>query len=145
MFICGLFPRFCANGNDKRGTAGYKLHLAQKGFVAAIVEYRLSHEAKYPAAVDDLHDAVLWLYHHADEYKIDKNKIAVSGCSAGEQLAALIGAKNKDKLIKAVINIDGISTFIEPETINRAKKTCFLSWPTMETICSCCIYSMRFG
>jgi pectin methylesterase-like acyl-CoA thioesterase/acetyl esterase/lipase len=98
------------------------LRLAQKGFVTATVEYRLSPEAKYPAAVDDLNDAVLWLYRHADEYKIDKNKIAVSGCSAGGQLAALIGTKNRNKLIKAVINIDGISTFIEPETINRAKK-----------------------
>jgi len=56
-----------------------------------------------------------------------RNMLAVivclyANCSAGGQLAALIGTKNRDKLIKAVINIDGISTFIEPETINRAKK-----------------------
>jgi pectin methylesterase-like acyl-CoA thioesterase/dienelactone hydrolase len=98
------------------------IHLAQKGFVTAIVEYRLSPEAKYPAATEDLNDAVLWLYRHAERYGFDRNKIAVSGCSAGGQLAELIGTKNKDKLIKAVVNIDGISTFIEPETINRAKK-----------------------
>lgn len=98
------------------------LNLAGKGFVTATVEYRLIPEELYPAGVEDLNDAVKWLYENADIYNFDRNKIAVSGCSAGGQLAALIGTKNRDGLIKAIINIDGISTFIEPETVNRAEK-----------------------
>ena len=98
------------------------LNLAKKGFVTVTVEYRLISEALYPAGVEDLNDAVRWLHDNATKYNFDKNKIAVSGCSAGGQLAALIGTKNQDKLIKAVVNMDGISTFIEPETVNRSQK-----------------------
>ena len=98
------------------------ISLVKKGFVTATVEYRLIPEALYPAAVDDLNDAVNWLYKNADKYRIDKNKIIVSGSSAGGQLAALIGTVNHDKLIRGVINIDGISTFVEPETIDRAER-----------------------
>lgn len=98
------------------------LNLAKKGFATVTVEYRLIPEALYPAGVEDLNDAVRWLHDNASKYNFDKNKIAVSGCSAGGQLAALIGTKNQDKLIKAVVNMDGISTFIEPETVNRARK-----------------------
>ena len=35
--------------------------LAQKGFVAATVSYRLSREAKYPAAVNDIQDALTFI------------------------------------------------------------------------------------
>lgn len=97
-------------------------NLCLKGFTAVCVEYRLTPEAIYPAAVDDLNDAVMWIYKNATRYKLNKNKIAVAGFSAGGQLASLIGTKNKDKLIKAVVNVDGITNFIEKETIDRAEK-----------------------
>lgn len=99
------------------------INLAKKGFVTATVEYRLIPEALYPAGEEDLNDAVKWLYENAETYRIERDKIAVSGCSAGGQLAALIGTKNKHHLIKAVINMDGISTFIHPESVERAQKT----------------------
>lgn len=97
-------------------------HLAVNGYVTIPVEYRLIPEALYPAGVDDLEDAIRWVYKHAKEYSIDKNRIAVSGCSAGGQLAMLLGMKNKSGKIKAVINMDGISTFITDDVIERAQK-----------------------
>ncbi len=98
------------------------INLAKKGFVTATVEYRLIPEAIYPAGEEDLNDATKWLYENADAYQIEREKIAVSGCSAGGQLAALIGTKNRDGLIRAVLNIDGISSFVNKETIDRAQK-----------------------
>jgi len=95
--------------------------LCMKGFAAVAVEYRLSPEAIYPAAVEDLNDALAWVCNNARTYRFDKNKIAVQGCSAGGQLAALLGMRNKDRLIRAVINIDGISTFMDQTTIDRAE------------------------
>lgn len=97
------------------------VNLAKKGLATAIVEYRLIPEAKYPAAVEDLNDALEWLYDNAESLHYDKNKIAVAGCSAGGQLAALIGTKNTSNLVKAIINIDGISSFIDQVTIDRAQ------------------------
>ncbi|MEA5128487.1 MAG: pectinesterase family protein [Proteiniphilum sp.] len=98
------------------------IHLSQKGFATVTVEYRLSPEQLYPAAMDDLNDAVSWISRNAREYGFDAGKIAVSGCSAGGQMAALIGTRNRDNFVKAVINIDGISTFIEKENVDRSEK-----------------------
>lgn len=97
------------------------LNLAKEGFVTVTVEYRLIPEALYPAAVDDLNDAVDWIVENAKRYGIDASKLAVSGSSAGGQLAGLIGTKNKSNHIKAVINVDGITTFVNPESIDRAE------------------------
>lgn len=99
--------------------------IAAKGYVAIPVEYRLSPEALYPAAVYDLKTAVRWVRANADKYGIDTSRIAISGCSAGGQLATLVGTTNSQPIyeekneysgfssnVHAIINIDGISTFI---------------------------------
>ena len=98
--------------------------IALKGYVTIPVEYRLSPEAIYPAAVLDLKTAIRWIRAHASEYGIDTSKIAISGCSSGGQLAMLIGTTNfqaeyEDSReystyasnVHAIINIDGISDF----------------------------------
>ncbi|MCP9236122.1 alpha/beta hydrolase [Lewinella sp. JB7] len=102
--------------------------LAGLGYVTVTPEYRLSAEAPYPAAVIDLKQAVRWMRAHAGEYGIDTNRIAAYGCSAGGQLASLLGVTNGPLLydtvspwvgysadVQAVLNIDGIVSFIHPE------------------------------
>lgn len=110
------------NSGDRSMQIPLASKIAQHGFVCIPVEYRLIPEALYPAGVEDLEDAVMWVYKNARKYGIDKEKIVVSGCSAGGQLACLIGTQNKSGHIKAVINIDGISTFLNEATIERAEK-----------------------
>lgn len=99
----------------------FAINLAKKGFVTATVEYSLIPEALYPAAVDDLNDAVSWIVDNSNKYNIDAAKLAVAGGSAGGHLAGLIGTKNINGCIKAVVNIDGITTFVHPESIDRAE------------------------
>jgi len=86
-------------------------HLALNGFVAMTVNYRLADASKYPAAVEDLNAAVDFLY--KSKYPIEKEKIAILGASAGAQLASLVGVKKPT--IKAIVNVDGIVSFIHPE------------------------------
>ncbi|MCM8530588.1 MAG: alpha/beta hydrolase [Lentisphaeraceae bacterium] len=62
-----------------------------KGFTVASVEYRLSGEAIFPAAITDCKAAVRFLRAHADKYKLDANNIGVWGSSAGGHLAAFLG------------------------------------------------------
>jgi arylsulfatase A len=66
-------------------------YLASKGYVCVSINYRLSTEAPYPAALHDSKAAVRWMRANAVKYKIDPNKIAASGGSSGGQLVALLG------------------------------------------------------
>ena len=63
----------------------------KRGYAVASLEYRVSGEAKFPAAVLDCREAVRCIKSHAEEYKVDVNKIIVIGGSAGGNLAAMIG------------------------------------------------------
>ena len=62
----------------------------KEGFAVASVEYRLSGEAIFPAAVLDCRAAIRFLKEHAVEYKIDPARIAPIGGSAGGNLAAML-------------------------------------------------------
>jgi len=64
--------------------------LAAKGYVVASVDYRLSGEAKFPAAVQDIKAAIRWLSTNAATYRVDKSRGLVWGPSAGGHLAALV-------------------------------------------------------
>ncbi len=65
--------------------------LAAKGYVVASVDYRLSGEARFPAALQDVKSAISWLRDHTGEFNLDQTRIAIWGASAGGQLASLAG------------------------------------------------------
>ena len=91
--------------------------LADRGYRVFLVEYRLSTEALYPAAMLDAQAALQW---------VDKRKnvgeIYVAGYSAGGQMAALLGSVQDENTfgkgvkLAGVIDIDGILAFIHPES-----------------------------
>ncbi len=62
------------------------------GFLTASIDYRLSHQAIFPAQLYDAKAAVRWLRAHAAEYHADGSRIGVWGHSSGAHLAALLGA-----------------------------------------------------
>ena len=78
------------NGN-KTAFQRQAAYMATKGYAGACIEYRLSGEAKWPAAIDDSKAAVRWVRENAKKYNIDKNRIAAAGGSAGGHLVALLG------------------------------------------------------
>src|SRR2546429_6431446 len=57
--------------------------LAQRGFVAFSINYRLAPAHPYPAAVDDVEAAVAWVRTHAKEYGVDPKRVGALGGSAG--------------------------------------------------------------
>jgi acetyl esterase/lipase len=65
--------------------------LTEHGYAVASINYRLTDEAQWPAQIDDCRTAVRWLRTHADEYRLDGNRIAAWGGSAGGHLVALLG------------------------------------------------------
>ncbi|PRP68058.1 alpha/beta hydrolase [Nonlabens agnitus] len=123
-------------------------HLSQNGFVAITVAYRLGLEAPYPAAVLDIKDAIKWSRKNARKYNIDPDRIAILGASAGAQLATLVGETADSNIyevnpkvsdnVQAIVNIDGIVSFIHPEAaaegkmagiwLNGSKEDNFRNW-----------------
>jgi acetyl esterase len=69
----------------------YPMHepLEKAGFAWFSINYRLAPAHPYPAAVEDVETAIRWVKAHAAEYRIDPDRIAISGESAGAHLAAL--------------------------------------------------------
>lgn len=60
------------------------------------IDYSLAPEKKFPNGFNDCFHAVKHIYDHAEEYGIDKNKIAVGGDSAGGNLTAAVAVKDRD-------------------------------------------------
>lgn len=60
------------------------------GYHVAILRYSVC-PVRYPAALLQVAESVLYLKEYADEYHIDPEKIVVQGCSAGGHLAANYG------------------------------------------------------
>jgi acetyl esterase/lipase len=63
---------------------------AEFGFVAMSIDYRLVGGSPAPAAYLDTLCAIRWVHAHADEYRIDPNRIYLIGQSAGGQLVSLV-------------------------------------------------------
>ena len=67
----------------------YLTSFAEKGYITATVSYRLLRDSIYPAAVEDVTDAVEWLFENGENYGCDPDRIALVGGSAGAHLAML--------------------------------------------------------
>jgi len=68
----------------------YGRRLAQEGYVAAAINYRLLPTYPFPYCLHDCKAAVRWLRLHAAEYGIDVDRIGAIGNSAGGHLTGLL-------------------------------------------------------
>lgn len=126
----GPFPAVvCIHGGGFRagkreGYDGLCVKLAERGYVAATISYRLAPKYQFPAAVHDTKAAIRWLRANAAALKIDPSKIGVTGGSAGGHLAQFLGVTanvpqfegtggNPDQLshVTCVVNVYGPSDF----------------------------------
>src|SRR5262245_61751435 len=126
----GPFPCvLCIHGGGFRAGSresynGLSLKLAERGYVAATITYRLAPKHKFPAAVHDTKAAVRWLRANAAKYKIDPERIGVTGGSAGGHLAQFLGVTGgvprfegdggnpeQSSRVACVVNVYGPSDF----------------------------------
>jgi acetyl esterase/lipase len=61
------------------------------GYAVVSINYRLSGEAIFPAQIYDVKAAIRWIKANAKTYKLNPDKIATWGGSAGGHLAAMAG------------------------------------------------------
>lgn len=98
--------------------------LARHGFFGISIEYRLSGEAQFPAAVEDCKCAVRWLRANAQKYNVDPDRIGVWGSSAGGHLSMMVACAD---------GLEGDGGW--PEYSSRVRAACayfgpsdFISW-----------------
>jgi acetyl esterase/lipase len=86
---------------NKNQLASIAETLAGHGYTAVAIAYRLAPRHKHPAQIDDCRAALEWMKKHAKEHKIDPDRLAAWGYSAGAHLSALLGVTGTD--LKAVV------------------------------------------
>lgn len=67
------------------------------GAVIVSVGYRCAPENPYPAALDDVYQALTWVAEHAAQFGADPRRIAVGGHGAGANLAAAVALRARDE------------------------------------------------
>lgn len=102
------------SSGERTNMAPLAARLAARGYAAATVSYRLSGQARYPAAIDDVKAALDWLRAQAPGFGLDPARVAIAGGSAGGQIAALVGM-TRPREVRAIVNIDGLSDFTSEE------------------------------
>ncbi len=88
---------------------GVPLEYLVQGYAVASINYRLSQHAKFPAQIEDCKAAVRWLRAHATAYRLDPNRFAAWGASAGGHLAAMLGTTGDTKEFDVGANLDQTS------------------------------------
>ena len=116
------------HGGAWRG--GNKTHYVPKayltaGYAGASINYRLSQHAIFPAQIEDVKAAVRWLRANAEIYRLDPNRFAAWGSSAGGHLVAMLGTTGDvaafevgenlevSSKVQAVVNYYGPTDFLQ--------------------------------
>lgn len=101
-------------GGDKQTYITYIFEpLSQAGFVWFSIDYRLAPAHPFPAAVDDTRRAIRFVKEDAAKYKVDLNKLALIGESAGGHLVSYVAARlDARSSVNAVVSFYGIHDFV---------------------------------
>jgi acetyl esterase len=75
------------------------------GIVVVSVDYRLAPEHPFPAAVEDAWAATQWVSSHAEELKLDAERIGVGGDSAGGTLATVAARMGRDHAVPIALQL----------------------------------------
>jgi acetyl esterase/lipase len=97
--------------------------------VGVSVEYRLAPETPYPGPIEDCYAGLRWVYDHADELGVDRNRIGIGGPSAGGGLAAGLGLLARDRGEVPLIFQLLIYPMIDDRQITRSSQWMDPIWP----------------
>jgi acetyl esterase/lipase len=129
---------------DRTGALPYMMPWLERGWNVVDVEYRMSGTAVAPAAVEDVRCALRWIYRNAAEYRLDTDRIIVTGHSAGGHLSLMAGmladsdgldnncpadAASGDKPIHVAAVVDWYGPADIPDLIDGAnRRTYAVAW-----------------
>lgn len=95
-------------GNRKGFNRSLAGDILKQGIAWGSVEYRLAPRARFPALTDDIQAAVLYLKDHAAEYRLNPDRLALMGESAGTLLVSYLGATARGRArVAAIVGVCG--------------------------------------
>ncbi|HKX27250.1 MAG TPA: pectinesterase family protein, partial [Blastocatellia bacterium] len=100
-------------GDKTGGVNPLFVPLLRSGIAWFTINYRLAPKHRYPASVEDVEAAVRWVKEHAAEYKIDPNRLALVGESAGGHLVAMAAVRAQDQT-RAANRVAAVVPFYAP-------------------------------
>jgi len=129
----------CGPANKgRKGNAPLAQELARHGYVGVAVDYRCKGEEAFSTPLQDVKNAINCVRAHADQYKIDKDRIGILGFSGGGTLACLLGMKGKEEHVRAVVSFYGATDLarLHEGCLEKSKiqGSDFQSWLIMQTL-----------
>lgn len=100
------------NGSKNKFRA-LAIALAEQGFASVAVEYRLGHEAKFPAGIQDCNAVTAFIKANAQRFGIDSTRIGAVGGSAGGHLVGLMATAWENPLTHRNIGHDPKATRLD--------------------------------
>lgn len=86
------------NGHRDGISGRIRKYATDRGFALVSIDYRLAPETKLPEIIADVEDAFRWLRSKgAEEFHLDKSRVAVTGGSAGGYLTFVTGHRVKPR------------------------------------------------
>ncbi len=98
-------------GGIKAGNKHIPEKLKDKGIAVVAVNYRLHPKVKCPTYIEDAAAAIAWTFKNIEKYGGSKDKIVISGHSAGGYLASMVGL-DKSYLQKHGIDANDIAMLV---------------------------------
>lgn len=92
---------------EPAATARFSVYMAAQGYTVVAIDYRHAPEYRFPTQLEDVQTALAWVSDRAPDYRIDPNRIALVGWSAGAHLAMLAAYNPKGLPVQAVVNYYG--------------------------------------
>ncbi len=125
------------NSGSRRDYAFVGRALAARGYVTAVVDYRLVPEVLFPVFVEDNALALRWIAGNISQYGGDPRRIGLVGHSAGAYNAVMLGLDRRflrragvdSASIRAVAGLSGPYDFL-PFT-SRDAEAAFGRWPNL--------------
>jgi acetyl esterase/lipase len=113
---------------DKSSMSGLGRALAERGYAAFAINYRFAPGSTYPAQLQDMQEALRFLQQNAGKYRLDMNRLATWGYSAGGHLATLLAVQPISDLPPVRVAIAGAppSDLAAPESRDASSVKIFM-------------------
>jgi acetyl esterase/lipase len=103
------------NGDKGVYFAPIHRYIASQGYVVFDAQYRFTQEARWPAQLEDVRDALRWIRANAAAYEVDPQRIVLMGRSAGGHLALQAAYRALDDYTDT--NVSGVIAYYAPTNL----------------------------